>query len=90
MNPQIVLERIRKYLNELGMAARGADKTDFQFPSDRTLYFRTGSAYHEVSIIPVVDEVTQPAIRILNEGQIESACLQIAGYVDRHEAKEPV
>lgn len=90
MNVQDTLIRVRKYLEQLGLVARGADKTDFQFPSDRTLYFRTGSAYREVTIVPVIDEVTQPAIRINNEGQIDAACLKIAGYVDEYLRKEPV
>lgn len=59
------------------MAARGADKTDFQFPADRTLYFRTGSARNEVTAVPVLNEVSQTPIRINSEEQVAEALHQI-------------
>lgn len=70
MDTKHVLDSVRRHLHDHGMRPRGADLTDYQWPADRRLYFRTGSAYKEVSVIAYFDEVKQPPLRIVNEEQL--------------------
>jgi hypothetical protein len=73
MDATRVITKIRSHLVDYGMVARGADKTDFQFPDSREIYFRTGTSYKEVTVVPVIDEKRMVAIRILNEDQVVEA-----------------
>lgn len=86
MNVHDVLLKVRKHLQDHGMRPRGADATDYQWPDDRRLYFRTGSAYKEVSVIPYLDEVKQTPLRITSEAQLVEVKYAIDAIISAYRA----
>lgn len=71
---QAMREKVVAYLRSREYTERDADGSDFQFHQDRSLRFKIGTAYSEVTITVWEDnKQTFRAIRITQNSQFEEA-----------------
>lgn len=81
-----VREQLVGYLNQLGFVARDADVTDLQLGEDKSLRFKVGTAYNEVTIIVVYEDQDVPnrTLRVTRIGQVAQAEGMILNTVQKH------
>lgn len=77
------MKMVHANLEQAGFAPRDADPSDFARGDDRSLRFKTGCAYAEVTVLPMIDNKQQPAIRATSWAGLDRLLIQMLGTIDR-------
>lgn len=85
------VKKINQHIMDQGMVARDADGSDFAFPDDTSLRFKTGTSRGEVAItVWVNDRQRKEVIRVLSDAQLVEATYEIDAIITRHRSPEEV
>lgn len=78
------IKHVNAVLTELGFTPRDADGNDYQRGSDNHIRFKTGGVHGEVTAQVFVDNKRMPALRFLNDHQIDTSEEVIKAVIAKH------